>query len=748
MLCTVMMAVFLLFSGVSCKKDTEFSETVLLPEEEVIIDVENTIVIPENFDWSNIPVDYKDAVWDIQFDFDLNAATIVLPKGVTLYFTGGSLTNGTVMGDGTSAIVSKTKYQIFEGIDLAGTFVEEQYLMPYWFGAVMNGITDDRDVFVETLAQAHAVTARVMVDKNMFLDVEETGTKAIFIQDNTWIEGNGDIKITVNNLYSPVFHMALSENVTYKNFTIEWNQKYDAANMRPEILVGINQQVTEKWLAENKSITFSYTNPISNSVLSYQSIFLLDGAQNINLENITIKAVDDVTADRFIPMGIKFKSQFDANQVIQNESAATRKMVSKIRMTNVIFDGTLMAIQGTVDDFITDGMKSYRYSDAQTANGSNIGAFDGTGYNFPPPHLMYINANQFDDNSSNIQILNTIDFGEYVGTYDTRPTLSGYCNSLKLTDQPNNVVVKNYKSFRRDGLADLGSITNGVFENLYSESNSSIFNPDFKFKVIRFLGILENCVFSDIVIKDQAEIAEIYPFNAIEGNNVKMDNVELYLKELNTSEDGFWGFFGSYNTITNSFLNIEKHSSTDPYKSILLHDSETMKTCKDNSYNITVNGWRSLNDDPSGICIRLPFTTAENQNSNYAKIIDTNNNFVIEQEDNIRKDIWTRNEVINLGSGNKHELEINIPAGFVVESAIAETLDNLEEGIEVSIGTSNSLKNNLISTISKTTGIVTKFVNEIIPETGDREVYLYSNADFNNRGKVEITLKLVRGSQY
>ena len=92
-----------------------------------------------------------------------------------------------------------------------------------------------------------------------------------------------------------------------------------------------------------------------------------------------------------------------------------------------------------------------------------------------------------------------------------------------------------------------------------------------------------------------------------------MDNVELYLKELNTSEDGFWGFFGSYNTITNSFLNIEKHSSTDPYKSILLHDSETMKTCKDNSYNITVNGWRSLNDDPSGICIRLPFTTAENQ---------------------------------------------------------------------------------------------------------------------------------------
>ena len=128
-------------------------------------------VIPENFDWSNIPADYKDAVWDIQFDFDLNAATIVLPEGVTLYFTGGSLSNGTVTGDGTSTIVSKTKYQVFEDIDLAGTFVEEQYLMPYWFGAVMNGITDDRDVFVETLAQSYATTTRVMVDKDIFLDV-------------------------------------------------------------------------------------------------------------------------------------------------------------------------------------------------------------------------------------------------------------------------------------------------------------------------------------------------------------------------------------------------------------------------------------------------------------------------------------------------------------------------------------------------------------------------------------------------
>ena len=38
----------------------------------------------------------KDAVYDVQFDFDLNKANVTIPKGCVLLFSGGSLRNGTV----------------------------------------------------------------------------------------------------------------------------------------------------------------------------------------------------------------------------------------------------------------------------------------------------------------------------------------------------------------------------------------------------------------------------------------------------------------------------------------------------------------------------------------------------------------------------------------------------------------------------------------------------------------------------
>jgi hypothetical protein len=738
------MAVCLLFSGVSCKKDTEFTETVLLAEEEVIIDVENTIVIPADFDWTTIPDEYKDAVWDIQFDFDLNGETIVLPENVTLYFTGGSLSNGTVTGDGTSTIVSKTKYQVFDAVDLAGTFVEEQYLMPYWFGAVMNGITDDRDVFVETLAQAHTISARVMVDKNMFLDVEETGTKAIFIEDNTWIEGSNNPIITVNNLFSPVFHMPLSENITYKNFTIEWDQQYDAANMRPEEVVWSNQVPTEAWLRANRNITFDNTNPISNSVLSYQAIFLLDGAQHITMENITIKAVDNVTADRFIPMGIKFKDQFEANQVISDESTATRKVVKDVSLTNITFDGTLMGIQGTIEDFISDGMKSYRYSDAQRADGSYLGAYDGSSYSLPPPHLFYLNNNQFGDSCKNIEIYNTIDYGEYVGIPATRIAMSGYCNSLKLTDDQLNVVVNNYKSYRRDGLADIGNITNGVFKNIYSESDSSIFNQSFTFKSVRFVGTLENCSFENIDITDIAKQVTYYPFDVASGNHVEMTNLNVYVKELITTDNLCFGISGSNNTISNTSLNIEEHSTTEDYKGIVFHTSSVMNTGSNNDYNITVNGWRDISRDPTKQCAIMYFQSSSNTNWNHSKIEDTSNNFISEQEGTTKNDTWIRTEIVEIGEGTSKELNINIPAGFMVKNISANTLESLANGVELTLGTSSTEKANLLSTVSKTVGSISEFVNESTLYYGDRSIFLFSNSNFQSSGKVEITIELVK----
>ena len=53
-------------------------------------------VIPQNFDFSNIPADYSDSIWEIRYAHDLGAATVNLPDNVVLKFNGGKLSNGTV----------------------------------------------------------------------------------------------------------------------------------------------------------------------------------------------------------------------------------------------------------------------------------------------------------------------------------------------------------------------------------------------------------------------------------------------------------------------------------------------------------------------------------------------------------------------------------------------------------------------------------------------------------------------------
>ncbi|WP_155854887.1 hypothetical protein [Cellulophaga baltica] len=751
MLCTVMMAVFLLFSGVSCKKDTEFSETVLLPEEEVIIDVENTIVIPENFDWSNIPADYKDAVWNIQFDFDLNAATIILPEGVTLYFTGGSLSNGTVTGDGTSTIVSKTKYQVFEGIDLAGTFVEEQYLMPYWFGAVMNGITDDRDVFVETLAQAHAVTARVMVDKDIFLDVEQTGTKSIFLETDTWIEGKNDANIIINNLLSPAFYIVLSENLVFKNITLLWDNKYDASINAFADINSANLTRLKEFMTSERGVVFNSSYPMFRGPTSFYAIFSIEASSYIEYDNVKFVAKGD-TADRFIPWGIKFKEQYTSDQMVTGTSGETA--VSKnVLLNNVVMDGVIMGIQGIVQDFKSEGLKAYRYSDAQKLDGAYLGGYNGTLYHFPPPHLIYLNNDSSKNYTvTNVEINNTIDEGEYVGVNNVRKTgieNSGFCNSLKLVGVQYNVSVDNYKSYRRDGIADIGDLKNSVIKNLYSESRTEIFEEDVKYASLRFVGEeMENTIFENIVIKDNSAVSTFYPMDYTFGNHILWDNVNVFVNELNTDDAGFFGIFGSNNTIVNSSLSIEKHTSSQLNRGVIFHNEETLSSGANNHYEVTVNGWRTIDGDFREENCRMLFANSDNPNANYAKVIDTSNDYIIEQIDNVQQDQWTRTEVVDLGLGNSQKLDINIPAGFTVEHVSVNTLESLVSDSIVSLGTSNTFKDNLLGTISKATGIKTNLVNEVIASAGHRDVYIYSNGDFNNTGKIEVTLKLVRGSQY
>ncbi|SHG01543.1 hypothetical protein SAMN03080594_1111, partial [Arenibacter palladensis] len=145
---------FVLFLNSSCTNDSDLlvdyvndnnqEETDITEEEnpnETNKEDQSSKTIPSDFDWSNIPVEFGDSMWLIKEEFDLGGTKVSLPDNVTLNFDGGVLKNGSLEGNGTT-IEPTNAFHIFNSVELTGNFSNE-YLKPIWFGAFMDGISDD-----------------------------------------------------------------------------------------------------------------------------------------------------------------------------------------------------------------------------------------------------------------------------------------------------------------------------------------------------------------------------------------------------------------------------------------------------------------------------------------------------------------------------------------------------------------------------------------------------------------------------
>lgn len=90
-------------------------------------------------------VNTANTIYHIQYDFDLNGQTITLPAGCVLKFNGGSVRNGTIVGNNTT--IDADIVPIFDGLSFSGTWVTSQ-IYPQWFGAIGDGVTDDTTSFI------------------------------------------------------------------------------------------------------------------------------------------------------------------------------------------------------------------------------------------------------------------------------------------------------------------------------------------------------------------------------------------------------------------------------------------------------------------------------------------------------------------------------------------------------------------------------------------------------------------------
>lgn len=84
-------------------------------------------------------------IYEIKYDFNLNAATVTLPANVTLKFNGGSLTNGTLRGNNTTIDAADVK--VFDNITFTGTY--KGALNAIWVGAVPTTTTANNSPIIQ-----------------------------------------------------------------------------------------------------------------------------------------------------------------------------------------------------------------------------------------------------------------------------------------------------------------------------------------------------------------------------------------------------------------------------------------------------------------------------------------------------------------------------------------------------------------------------------------------------------------------
>ena len=155
-------------------------------------------------------VSYNDFIYKIVGNIDLGGGELTIVSGCTLDFQGGSITNGTIIGNNTKIIYNKT---VFNSCILQGTFNVELIT-----DDIVNN-TNDIDKLKNISALASGTNyKKIVLNNDYVVDSFPVDSYALFrLYSNTDLVLNGSI--SVNNISFPSYNIIFCSNASNINIS-------------------------------------------------------------------------------------------------------------------------------------------------------------------------------------------------------------------------------------------------------------------------------------------------------------------------------------------------------------------------------------------------------------------------------------------------------------------------------------------------------------------------------------------------
>ena len=223
-------------------------------------------------------------IYEIQYDYDLNGATLTIPEGCTLHFDGGSIYHGTVVWNDTLL----TGDVIMSDITVAGGRLRNNEVYVDWFGTDGTGAVDDSYPILAAIAS-----------------LKKDGGTLIFGENKTYLHGDGieDAETGTGMNYVNVFLGTTPDGVN--RYTPDSDVVEGAGVVPSDVEMGRDIRLFFEDFY-NLTIDGKGATIIShedNGVTTCNSCLWLVGCSNVNVKNLTI---DGNKEARFAKLGVAY----------------------------------------------------------------------------------------------------------------------------------------------------------------------------------------------------------------------------------------------------------------------------------------------------------------------------------------------------------------------------------------------------------------------------------------------------------